>query len=130
MSEYKPNPIMHDQYDAVLLSLSAIALMASHPYNYWKTCIQLSREKSGQDADSRQMFRESAERCEKIMRRTCELLDEVMQYIGDCNNAVDAADDHGNTNAAFDQMNRALGRPTRDDLIAAAAAARAEKGQP
>ncbi len=108
-TEYKPNPIMHDQHDAMLMSMSAIALMASHPYLYWKACLELAGD-ARLPEDSRKMYRESAARCEKQMRRVCELLDEVMQYIGDCNNAVDAVDDYGMTHAAFAAMDRALGR--------------------
>lgn len=96
---------IHDQHDAILMSLSAIAMMADHPYNYWKDCQGI--KKAG--VEHTEM---ATERCEKIMQRTCELLDEVMQYLGDCNNAVDAVDEHGMTDSAFKAMDRAIGRGT------------------
>lgn len=107
--EYTPNPIMHEQYDAMLMSLSAIALMASHPYLYWRSCDTLAKSPAN-DESTRKMFQDSSARCEAQMRRVCELLDEVMQYLGARNNGVDAVDEHGMTDAAFAAMNRALGR--------------------
>lgn len=106
---FNPSPLMHEQYDAMLMSLSAIALMASHPYMYWRSQLVLMNSPRFSDED-RAQFCESAVKCEKQMRRVCELLDAVMQYIGDCNNACDAVDEHKMTDAAFAAMNRALGR--------------------
>lgn len=100
---------MHEQYDAMLMSLSAIAIMASHPYHYWKDLGVMSRATAETD-DEQKMFRDSRARCETQMRQVCKMLDEVMQFIGDCNNGVDAADEHGMTDAAFAAMRRALGR--------------------
>lgn len=107
--DFTPSPLMHEQYDAMLMSLSAIACMASHPYLYWSSQLVLMNSPRFSDED-RAEFRKRAERCEKQMRRVCELLDAVMNYIGDCNNASDAVDEHGMTDAAFATMNRALGR--------------------
>lgn len=117
---YTPSPLMHEQYDAMMMSLSAIALMASHPYLYWRSQLVLINAPKSTD-DDRAMYRESAARCEHRMRRLCELLDEAMQYIGDCNNNEDAVDDYGMTDAAFAAMDRALGRTAEDAAFAARA---------
>lgn len=107
--DFTPSALMHEQYDAMLMSMSAIAYMASHPYLYWRSQLVLLNSPRFSDED-RDQFRKSAVKCETQMRRVCELLDAVMQYIGDCNNASDAVDDHGMADAAFAAMNRALGR--------------------
>ncbi len=104
-----PDHKMHEQHYAILTSLSAIALLADHPYNYWRCCLQLQRDPG--DPSREKMFGDSAERCEQAMQRTCELLDEVMQHLGDFVNGGDAADEHGMTDAAFAAMRRALGKP-------------------
>ena len=102
------NHKMHEQYDAVVMSLSAIMHMASNPYHYWKDLGQMIQGENLDESD-KAMFKESRDRCEKVMQGVCERLDAVMQYIGDCNNAVDAVDEHGLTDAAFAQMRRAMG---------------------
>lgn len=112
--EWKPTEskteqhIMHEQMDAVLMSLSAISLLAKHSYDYWK--LLCMRHEGLED------IREKSEkRCQFVMHKSCELIDEVMQFIGDANNAVDAADDYGLTDAAFAQMRRALGMQGMDE---------------
>lgn len=97
-------------HDAILLSLSAVAYMGSHPYSYWKgmQVMHLDAVRRGDEADAKH-YAESRDRCERVLRDLCVAMDAAMNVIGDANNAVDAVDEYGNTDAAFAAMRRALG---------------------
>ena len=95
--------IEHDQFDAIVMSLSAIALMANTRYDIWRAYAE--RHARG-EVDLKQ----NIDRDSEAIRKLCSLLDEAMQYIGEVNNRTDAVDDHGMTDAAFEAMDRALER--------------------
>lgn len=104
----KDENLVHEQHTAILMSLSAIAVMADGPYRFWQTC-GLMREQH------KDIAQESRVRCEAAMLGLCKKLDEAMQLIGDAVNGMDGADEHGLTNAAFEQMRRALGETVEGD---------------
>lgn len=106
MNEQKAGQrIEHEQMDAILMSLSAIALMAHVRYSCWRNFTLLAL-RNPDDV----ILKKSALGDSDTLKRLCQLLDDAMQFIGDVNSSTDAVDEHGLTNAAFAQMNRALRR--------------------
>ena len=101
MSEQKE----HLQYDAILMSLSAIAVLANIRYQIWRNCDRLARQTGRAD---KTFYRDCCDKDSAVLQRLCELLNEAMQFIGDANNNTDAVDDFGMTNASFAAMDRAL----------------------
>lgn len=99
--------IEHAQMDAILMSLSAIALMAHIRYSCWR----ISTELAGRTPCDK-VFTNSSRGDSETLKRLCQLLDDAMQFIGDVNSSTDAVDEYGLTDAAFAQMDRALGRET------------------
>lgn len=101
-------------HDAVILSMSAIVYMVNTRYAIWRNYRALARVEKFTE-EERKQYAEYAARDAQIVVEACRKLDEVMQYIGDCNNATDAVDEYGNTEAAFAAMDRAMGRKWPDD---------------
>ena len=97
----------HKMYDAILMSASALAVMANIRYQVWRNYTVLATRG---DEEHRKFATEMRDRDSAILRRLCERINEAMQYIGDVNNGCDATDEHGMTDAAFAAMDRALRR--------------------
>lgn len=99
--------IEHEQYDAIIMSMSAITLMANNHYQQW---INYSgKHNHAASNDDKQFFARCRDRHAKALRTACENLNGAMEYLGDLGNAIDLVDEYGMTDAAFETMRRALG---------------------
>lgn len=104
---------MHERIDAIIMSGSALQLMAHQHYQQWRVYAQLERQATIQGETfpkDIEFYKRCRERHEEVLATLCEKIDDAMQYIGDCGNAIDLVDEHQMTDSAFAAMNRAMGR--------------------
>ena len=111
MSQHK----IHDQHDAITMSLSAIAMMTNTLVGCWKSrCERAAASIAAGDKGDADYLAERIKQNETDMTHVTAHLDSAMQTLGYALNGMDACDEHDMTLPAFEAMRRAMENPTTE----------------
>lgn len=92
--------------DAAILSTGAIALMVHRVIDSFYITMMVARDQ--EEAEQREWMQARQQGIRDVLRDTCEHLNSAMEVVGEYCNGVDAVDEYGMTDAAFDAIHRVL----------------------